>query len=81
MTTLLWQVCQQEIQVITGDQGGGGGGGANIQTPPLPQTPQPTVQMANNMQQKDPITGLTQIQDRLLSESDKAYYKNKNRTA
>jgi hypothetical protein len=33
------------------------------------------------MQQKDPITGLTATQDRLLSPSDKAYYRNKNRTA
>jgi hypothetical protein len=48
---------------------------------PLPFTPQPTVKTVNNMQQKDPITGLTATQDRLLSPSDKAYYRNKNRTA
>ena len=54
-----------------GAGGGGGGVGANIQTPPLPQTPQPTVQMANNMQQKDPITNLTRTETALLSPTEK----------
>ena len=54
-----------------GAGGGGGGAGANIQTPPLPQTPQPTVQMANNMQQKDPITNLTRTETALLSPTEK----------
>jgi len=44
---------------------------------PLPETPDVKVQMASANTAKDPITGLTQTQDALLSESDKAYYKNK----
>ena len=40
-------------------------------TPPLPQTPQPAVQMANNMQQKDPITNLTRTETALLSPTEK----------
>jgi len=54
--------------------------GLTSNAPPLPDTPQPTVQMASAATAKDPITGLTRTQDALLSESDKAYYKNKNRT-
>ena len=41
------------------------------QTPPLPLTPQPKVQMANNMQQKDPITNLTRTETALLSPTEK----------
>jgi hypothetical protein len=47
----------------------------------LPKTPQPVVNNAQMAQNVDPITGLTATQDRLLSPSDKAYYRNKNRTA
>ena len=39
-------------------------------TPPLPQTPQPNL-MANNMQQKDPITNLTRTETALLSPTEK----------
>ena len=48
---------------------------------PLEKTPQPVVNNAQMAQNVDPITGLTATQDRLLSPSDKAYYRNKNRTA
>ena len=41
-----------------------------IQTPPLGDTPQP-VKMAQNSQQKDPITNLTATQEALLSPTDK----------
>jgi hypothetical protein len=51
------------------------------QTPPLNNTPQPVVNNAQMAQNVDPITGLTATQDRLLSPPDKAYYRNKNRTA
>jgi hypothetical protein len=46
-------------------------GAANIQTPPLGNTPQPVV---NNMQMasaKDPITNLTRTEERLLSPTEK----------
>ena len=42
-----------------------------VQAPPLPQTPQPNVQMANNIQQKDPITNLTRTETALLSPTEK----------
>ena len=53
---------------------------SKIVTPPLPKTPMPNIQLSQQ-QNVDPITGLTATQDRLLSPSDKAYYRNKNRTA
>jgi len=43
---------------------------SKIQTPPLPNTPQP-VKMAQNSQQKNPITNLTATQEALLSPTDK----------
>ena len=49
---------------ITGQQ-------SRAPTPPLPQTPQPTVQMTNNMQQKNPITNLTRTETALLSPTEK----------
>ena len=49
---------------------------------PVPKEgPQPVVNTNQMAQNVDPITGLTATQDRLLSPSDKAYYRNKNRTA
>jgi len=60
-----------QTSLMIPNQGAGGGGGANVQTPPLPLTPQPTVQMANNMQQKDPITNLTRTETALLSPTEK----------
>ena len=42
-----------------------------IQTPPLPQTPQPMKQMAGLASlQKNPMTGLTRTQSALLSPSE-----------
>ena len=56
------------------------------ETKPLPEgfsekLPQPVVNTTQMAQNVDPITNLTATQDRLLSPSDKAYYRNKNRTA
>ena len=39
----------------------------SIQTPPLPQTPMPKVNIAGISQQKNPITGLTRTETALLS--------------
>ena len=44
----------------------------NIQTPPLPNTPMPNRQVASvSTTQKNPITGLTQNQEALLSPTEK----------
>jgi len=48
----------------------------SMQTPPLPNTPQPQVQMASNI---NPTTGLTQTQEALLSPSEQIIAK-RNRT-
>ena len=48
----------------------------SMQTPPLPNTPQPQVQMASNI---NPTTGLTQTQEALLSPSEQVIAK-RNRT-
>ena len=48
----------------------------SMQTPPLPNTPQPQVQMASNI---SPTTGLTQTQEALLSPSEQIIAK-RNRT-
>jgi len=48
----------------------------SMQTPPLPSTPMPKVQMASNI---SPTTGLTQTQEALLSPSEQVIAK-RNRT-
>jgi hypothetical protein len=48
----------------------------SMQTPPLPNTPMPKVQMASNI---NPTTGLTQTQEALLSPSEQVIAK-RNRT-
>ena len=48
----------------------------SMQTPPLPNTPMPKVQMASNI---SPTTGLTQTQEALLSPSEQVIAK-RNRT-
>jgi len=48
----------------------------SMQTPPLPNTPQPQVQMASNI---NPTTGLTQTQEALLSPSEQVIAK-RNKT-
>ena len=44
----------------------------SMQTPPLPNTPMPKVQMASNI---SPTTGLTQTQEALLSPSEQVIAK------
>ena len=41
------------------------------QVPPLPNTPQPNVQMASAATAKNPITNLTRTEEALLSPTDK----------
>ena len=48
----------------------------SMKTPPLPNMPQPKVQMASNI---SPTTGLTQTQEALLSPSEQVIAK-RNRT-
>ena len=45
--------------------------GLTSNAPPLPDTPQPTVQMASAATAKDPITNLTRTEEALLSPTDK----------
>ena len=45
--------------------------GQQSQVPPLPDTPQPTVQMASAATAKNPITNLTRTEEALLSPTDK----------
>jgi len=49
----------------------------NIQTPPLPQTPMPDKKLVASMPQINQQTGLTRTEERLLSPSDQAYYREK----
>jgi len=44
---------------------------ADIQTPPLPPTPMPDKKLVASTPQKDPITNLTETEERLLSPSEK----------
>ncbi len=43
----------------------------NYSTPPLGKHPMPRVNMAQTMQQKNPITNLTRTEEALLSPSEK----------
>ena len=45
--------------------------GQRSQAPPLPNTPQPNVQMASAATAKSPITNLTRTEEALLSPTDK----------
>ena len=44
----------------------------NVQTPPLPNTPQPVVNTQANVQNVDPITNLTSTETALLSPEEQA---------
>ena len=44
---------------------------SKLPTPPLGNTPMPVVNMAQNTQQKDPITNLTRSEQALLSPAEK----------
>ena len=55
-------------------------GQANIQTPPL-KTPMPDKKLVASMPQINQQTGLTRTEERLLSPSEQAYYREKRGTA